>query len=380
MEQYLNTLSLLHSDAPLYGDRTGVGRHRLFGGYDNVGMETYDLSKGLPLVTTRSMFVTGLIRELFAFIRGSTHVQDLGENFWGKWAVREEDVRLFAQQRLDEIKNSGQYPDGVTDEEEKMFLDHVFNQHKPSVGTIGPMYGKLWRSFPRTSFQLPWWLESYADVPSDIRTRYKEDFIKEVTLSNGTVANDKETWEKYCFNRYNSEGYDQLAMVMKSLKVRPYSSRHRVTAFHPDLCGSESVSPQENVIKGYGALTPCHSHFQFMVTDSDAGEKVLNCMMYMSSSDVPIGRPYNIAQYSILTMLVAHCLGYKPGMFTIVSCDTHLYSNQRDLVPQQLERSPLPLPQLVINPEQRDLFAMMPSDLKIEGYDFHPAINYPVAK
>ena len=380
MKTYLNTLSRVNREAPLYGDRTGVGRHRMFGGDGNVGMETYDLAKGIPLVTTRKMFVTGMIKELFGFIRGSDRVEALGENFWGKWAVTKEDVEAFAKERIQELHASGQFPDGIPEENEKKFFEHVCMQHQGAIGSIGPMYGKLWRSFPRVSLQLPWRLESFDDVPSDVRIRYQEDFLREVALSNGTIENDKETWEKYCFNRYNAEGYDQLAMVMKSLKVRPYSSRHRVTAFHPDLCGSESKSPQENVLLGYGALTPCHSHFQFMVTDNEKGDKVLNCMLYMSSSDVPIGRPYNIAQYSILTTLVAHCLDYKPGMFTIVSCDTHIYSDQKPIVPVQLANKPFTSPQLVINPEKRDLFSITPEDLSIVGYESHVAINYPVAK
>ncbi len=380
MRQYLNTLGTLYRDAPLYADRTGTGRHRLFGGDKNVGVETYNLAEGLPLVTTRKVFTKGMIHELFGFIRGKTNVKSLGENFWGRWVVTDEDVKAYVKKRLDHMLTNEPNLENVSEEHKAKFLEVAFEQHKHVIGTIGPMYGKLWRSFPRVSMMKPWWLDSYEDVPSDVRQNYQEDFLREVGLSNGNIVNDKETWEKYCFNRYNAEGYDQLAMVMKGLRVKPYSSRHRVTAFHPDLVGSENNTPQENVIEGYGALAPCHQSVQFMVTDDKEGNKLLNCMLYMSSSDVPIGRPYNICQYSMLTMLMAHCLDYKPGLFTIVSCDTHIYANQRDIIPQQLSNTEFPLPKLVINPEKKDLFALTPDDISIVDYQSHGEIMYPVSK
>ena len=382
MQEYLVTLNAVYDGGILYPDRTGTGRRRLFGGDCNTGMETYDLALGLPLVTTRQIFTKGMIKELFGFIRGKTDVESLGKSFWGRWVVTDEDIKKYAQTHLDRMLAGATEidPKDVSEEQKQKFLDVVFEQHKNVIGTIGPMYGKMWRSFPRVSMRLPWWLESYDDVPSDVRENYRAEFLTEVVMSNGNIVNDKETWEKYCFNRYNAEGYDQLAMVMKSLKVRPYSSRHRVTAFHPDLVGSEDNSPQENVIEGYGALAPCHQSFQFMVTDDADGNKVLNCMLYMSSSDVPIGRPYNICQYSMLTMMMAHCLDYKPGLFTIVSCDTHIYANQMHKVPLQLGRTPHTPPKFVINPEKKDLFSLTPDDVQIVDYVFHEKIDYEVSK
>lgn len=377
MQQYLNTMGTVFKYATCYGDRTKKGRHRLFGGdHGGVGMETYDLSKGLPIVTTRQIFFKNMIQETFGFIRGSVHIKDLTKAFWGRWAVTEDDVNEMANAIVAEAVKSDPT---LTETNRESIRQTMIKDLSTKIGTVGPMYGATWRRFPRVRLDPPWWLESYADVPSDFRESIKEDFLREVALSNGTVVNDQATWERYAFTRYNASGYDQLAMVMKSLKVRPYSSRHRVTALHPDLVGSEGSSPQMNALNDYGALAPCHSGFQFMVTDNDQGEKVLNCMMYMSSSDVPVGRPVNIAQYSILTMLVAHCLDYKPGLFTIVSCDTHIYADQMALVPTQLEREPKPLPRLVINPDQKDLFAMTPADIQIVDYEHHDRVDYPVA-
>jgi thymidylate synthase len=132
---------------------------------------------------------------------------------------------------------------------------------------------------------------------------------------------------------------------------------------------------------GFGALAPCHTLFQFMVTDNGQGEKELNCMMYMSSSDVPLGRPYNIMQYSLLTMAMAHCLDYKLGKFTIVSCDTHIYANQMEKAKEQLMRTPKKDRAKVVFPaDKKDLFAFEPEDFQILDYVSHERIDYPANK
>lgn len=97
------------------------------------------------------------------------------------------------------------------------------------------------------------------------------------------------------------------------------------------------------------------------------------------SSDAPVGKPYNIAQYALLLAMVAQVVDMDPGNFILSSGDLHIYSNQLEGVKEQLTRTPRPLPTLVLNPEVDDLFAFTLDDIKIEGYDPHPHIAYPVA-
>jgi thymidylate synthase len=89
--------------------------------------------------------------------------------------------------------------------------------------------------------------------------------------------------------------------------------------------------------------------------------------------------PFNIASYALLTHMVAHVTGYAPGEFVHTFGDAHVYSNHFDAVDRQLEREPRPLPSLHLAPQVDDLFAFDYGDIRIEGYDPHPAIRAPVA-
>lgn len=97
------------------------------------------------------------------------------------------------------------------------------------------------------------------------------------------------------------------------------------------------------------------------------------------SVDYPVGSCYNIAQYSLLLAMLAHVTGMEPDEFIWSTGDTHIYSNQMDLVDTQLEREPLPPPKLWLNPEVTDLFKFTFEDIKIFDYQCHPHIPYPVA-
>lgn len=376
MKPYLDTLKSVQDTAKLYGDRTGTGRHRQFGGF-----ETYDLREGLPLVTTRQIFTKNMCKELIGFIRGATTVEGLTEAFWGKWAVKQENLNEIANDEIAHIKSMYENAEvKPSDEDLAGHKDQIMKQLQPLLGSVGPIYGALWRNFPRVGQQPQHWVKSIDDIPSDIVAKLKEKFMTQVAMSSGELQNTKEDWEKFALGTYIGQGIDQLAMVMKQIKDQPYSSRHRITAHHPGLVGPESLSPEMNVINGYAALAACHTFFQFMVTDDEEGNKELNCMLYMSSSDVPVGRPYNIAQYSLLTMMMAHCLDMNVGKFTIVSCDTHIYANQKDLVDIQLEREPLKKPTVTFPADKKDLFAFLPEDIQINDYEHHPRIDHPVAK
>lgn len=98
------------------------------------------------------------------------------------------------------------------------------------------------------------------------------------------------------------------------------------------------------------------------------------------SVDTPVGSCYNIAQYSLLLALIAHCVDMTPGEFIWTTGDTHIYADQMELVDVQLAREPFPAPKLWINPQKKDLFAFTPEDIRIENYQHHPDIKYPVAE
>lgn len=154
---------------------------------------------------------------------------------------------------------------------------------------------------------------------------------------------------------------DQIQMLLEGLKKNPDSRRHIVSAWNPGEIDKM-------------ALPPCHALFQFYVANGK-----LSCQLYQRSADVFLGVPFNIASYSLLTLMIAQVLGYEPGDFVHTLGDAHLYLNHIEQAKLQLTREPRKLPVMRLNPAVKDLFAFQYSDFTLEGYDPHPAIKAPIA-
>ena len=122
------------------------------------------------------------------------------------------------------------------------------------------------------------------------------------------------------------------------------------------------------------ALAPCHALFQFFVQDGE-----LDCQLYQRSADLFLGVPFNIASYSLLTMMVAQVCGLKPRTFIHTFGDLHLYSNHLEQARLQLPRQPLPLPQMKLNPAVKGIHDFKYADFELVGYSPHPGIKAPIA-
>jgi thymidylate synthase len=159
-------------------------------------------------------------------------------------------------------------------------------------------------------------------------------------------------------------GYvDQIAQVLEGLHHDPDSRRHIVSAWNADMVPVM-------------ALPPCHTLFQFHVQDSE-----LSCQLYQRSVDAPLGLPFNIASYSLLTHMFAQLLNLKVGEFIHTSGDLHIYQNQIEGIKEQLKRDPLPGPTLEM-PEFSNLDELIkttPSQYKLINYQHHPEIKMPFA-
>lgn len=167
---------------------------------------------------------------------------------------------------------------------------------------------------------------------------------------------------------------DQISTLLEDLRRKPDSRRHIVSAWNPGLLPDESVSPRENAAAGLQALPPCHTLFQFYVADGK-----LSCQLYQRSADVFLGLPFNIASYSLLTLMIAQVCDFEPGDFVLTLGDAHIYLNHLDQVHEQLSREPYPLPHMHLNPEVRDLFAFRFEDFELRNYQCHPLIRAPIA-
>ena len=154
---------------------------------------------------------------------------------------------------------------------------------------------------------------------------------------------------------------DQLSDVIARIGNSPDSRRLIVTAWNP-----ADVDRM--------ALPPCHCLFQFYVADGK-----LSCQLYQRSADIFLGVPFNIASYALLTHMVAHVTGLKPGEFIHTLGDAHLYLNHLEQADEQLQRQLLPLPRLVIKRDVKDIMDFRFEDFEVVGYQSHPHIAAPVA-
>ena len=292
MKQYLDLCKKILNEGHWKDDRTGTGTYSIFG-----YQMRFDLSKGFPLLTTKKVFLRGIIHELLWFIAGDTNIKYLVDNdvhIWDDWAYKNYTL-------------SKDYK-GETIEE---FAAKIKEADKDSefvkvYGELGPVYGRQWRNF-------------------------------------------------------NEEGVDQLENLINQIKTNPNSRRLIISAWNP--CEVDQM-----------ALPPCHSFMQFYVNEGK-----LSCQLYQRSADVFLGVPFNIASYSLFTMMIAQVCGLEAGEFVHTFGDAHIYSNHVDQINLQLSREPRELPTMKINPNVKSIYDFKIDDFTLEGYNPHARIKGKVA-
>ncbi len=154
---------------------------------------------------------------------------------------------------------------------------------------------------------------------------------------------------------------DQISQVLDSIRNKPDSRRHIVSAWNP-----AEVDKM--------ALPPCHALFQFYVADGR-----LSCQLYQRSADFFLGVPFNIASYALLTHMFAQQCDLEAGEFVWTGGDVHLYTNHLEQARLQLSREPFGLPTLNIKRKPETIFSYQFEDFEIVNYQAHPAIKAPIA-
>ncbi len=153
-------------------------------------------------------------------------------------------------------------------------------------------------------------------------------------------------------------GVDQINELLQNLKNNKFSRRHIVTAWNP------------TEIKKM-LLPPCHSLFQFYVSSSNE----LSCQLYQRSGDVFLGVPFNIASYSLLTLIIAKTLDLKPKEFIHTIGDAHIYRNHLKQVEEQISRLPKKLPNVLIKAKYSRLEDYKYEDFELQNYEHWPRIK-----
>lgn len=212
-------------------------------------------------------------------------------------------------------------------------------------------------------------------IAGDTNIKYLHDH--NVTIWDEWANSDGDLGPVYGaqWRNWNNEGIDQIQQVIDSIKNNPNSRRHIVTAWNPSVLPDEHEKDfAKNVAEGKAALPPCHAFFQFYVIKGR-----LSCQMYQRSADVFLGVPFNIASYSLLTMMMAQVCNLEAGDFIHTFGDVHIYNNHIEQVKLQLSREPRPLPTMRLNPEVKSLYDFKYEDFTLENYNPYDAIKAPVS-
>jgi thymidylate synthase len=278
----------------------------------------FDLQQGFPLLTTKKV-AFGLIKsELLWFLRGDTNIKFLLQHhnhIWDEWAFK------------NWVKSPEYHGPDMTDFGHRQLKDSVFKQK---------------------------YLEQKALFCHQILN--DEKFAKKFGDLGDVYGAQWRHWKTR-----DGKTIDQIQNVIEGIKSTPDSRRLVVTAWNP-----EDVP--------FSALPPCHTLFQFYVNDGK-----LSCQLYQRSADAFLGVPFNIASYALLTHLIAHQTGLKPGVFVHTLGDAHLYLNHLQQAKEQLKRQPKEAPQLWLNPQKQKVDDFGVQDIKVIGYDPAAAIKAPVA-
>jgi thymidylate synthase len=304
MRQYLELLQDLKENGKIKETRQGTPAVSVFG-----RQLRFDLGEGFPAVTTKKLYMRGIIHELIWFLQGSTNIKYLVDNdvnIWNEWPYR-----AYLQKQGEKVPDSSskKWQEGIKEFVEKIKRDAAFAKEH---GELGPVYGYQWRHW-----QTP-----------------------------------------------DGREIDQIQQAVDAIKTNPNSRRIIVSAWN--------VADIEEMAKA--GLPPCHTLFQFYVNEGK-----LSCQMYQRSADFFLGVPFNIASYSLLTLMMAQVTGLKPGEFIHTFGDTHLFTNHFEQADKQLSREPRKLPTMKINSKVKNIFDFKFEDFELEGYDPHPGIKAPIA-
>ena len=351
---YLNLLQDILDNGVEKKDRTGTGTLSVFG-----RQIRHSMKDGFPLLTTKKMYFKGIVTELLWFLRGDTNIKFLVDNDCNIWTG-------------DAYKRFTYYTDEENSMERFVELIKTDDEFAKKWGSLGPVYGKQWRS---------WHWRSEPFLPEE------KDMIY-------TTEDKPVTWSK--------EKYiDQIANLINELKTNPDSRRLMVSAWN--------VGELDQMV-----LPPCHYGFQVYTrelsdnertklyeqkTNADTSffpvlretldfhnipKRAISLMWNQRSVDTPLGLPFNIASYGLLLEIIAKEVNMVPDELIGNLGDTHIYLNQIEGIKEQLTREPFELPTLKIEDEVKwqegdCLPSYSPNDFTLENYQSHPTIKLPLS-
>jgi len=311
MHQYIQLLDRVLTVGRDKTDRTGTGTRSVFG-----HQMRFDLSEGFPLVTTKKMFLKGVIHELLWFLAGDTNIKYLNDN-------------------------------GV----------HIWDEWANEAGELGPVYGSQWRSCPLVQLRdLGGEFVTHEDGSHTFfKAKVYTKSIDQIAQVVSTLKTNPDS-RRLIVSAWNPAEVDNMALPPCHLLFQFYT---------------EELTNDERVLYA--------SQHQLEVGDAlNVPARRLSCQLYQRSADLFLGVPFNIASYALLTMMIAQQVGMAPGDFIWTGGDCHIYKNHFDQVQLQLARQPYPMPKMEIE-KAPSIFDYKYEDFKLSDYRHHEAIKAEIS-
>lgn len=360
-EQYLSLLQDILDNGIYKEDRTGTGTLSVFS-----RTMRFDISRGkIPLLTTKRVFTKGLIHELLWFLSGDTNVRYLKEhnvNIWDSWVKKGTEV----------------------------YEDKDLPTKRLVAGELGPVYGKQWRAWEDVRI-----VDDNGDRDA-VEVKMKEDGYTYV----GELAKQS-IWKREI---------DQITEIIRQLKEDPDSRRIILNAWNVSQLKEMTLPPCHLMLQLYtepmseaelknqlkehdigfspmelaGVEPGTKSGYEFWRSANERfglPTRHLSAELRLRSNDVPLGNPFNIAQYAILVHMLAQVVNMNTKEFVCSMGDAHLYLNQVDGVKEQLSRTPLwtVKPKVVLDKTITDIDDFKYENIQIVDYVSHERISFPGA-
>lgn len=280
-------------------------------------VNTYDLRKEFPAITLRRMGLKSAMDEiLWIYQKKSNNIHDLNSGIWDQWADETGSIKKAYGYQISKKHTCKD----VTDEG----LKNAFNCEFTTI-------------------------EYYLG-------RYKN------------CCRDKES-KRIIAEKYPEDEYwtiDQMDKVIYDLKNTPFSRRIITSMWNP--------TDQSEM-----ALAPCAYEMTYNVTEEN-GQLILNAMLHQRSQDMLAANGWNTAQYAILLMMVAQCVGMTAGKLVHVIVDCHIYDRHVPMIEELLKRDGYEAPKVTLKADVCDFYKFTTKDLIIENYQFGEQIeNIPIA-
>lgn len=411
-DQYLELLQDILDNGVVKKDRTGTGTLSVFG-----RTIRHDMKTGFPLLTSKRLYFKGIVTELLWFLRGDTNIKYLVDNGCHIW-----DGDCY-KNYLSNVNNGRIYPNSFTKEEfiNKIKTDDEFAK---KWGELGPIYGKQWRS----------WSGNGAPLTMDYKGNVSSYLVKRVDQIQNLI-NDLKTnpdSRRLMVNAWNvadlpvtdyrtdDELYlDYLKYMKTDLSKEEFLQKLKTDKEFNSRYG------RKHITEGKMVLPPCHYGFQVYTRELSGEERLdllkkkvgdelfnswvndlvpfggglseelqshniptrsISLMFNMRSNDVPLGLPFNLASYGLLLEIIGRMVNMVPDELIANLGDAHIYKNQIDGVKEQLTRTPMKLPNLIISDDMifngtiNEFLGSCDKDsFKLDGYESHPSIKMPLS-